>query len=135
MPTPRSSRPVRAHTIRAPSPERRIACPRSSSGSFVARAGKEAEAAAAFEALVEPTHNEEGCILYALHRGRDDPRKLAFIERWESKDHLDAHLERDHVKQALARFDELFESGDITAYDALPAGEHRNGSLAAHAAV
>ncbi len=55
-------------------------------GSFTAREGKEAEALEAFEALVEPTHGEDGCILYALHRGNDDPRRLAFVERWESKD-------------------------------------------------
>ena len=37
-------------------------------GSFKAQPGKEAEALEAFKALVEPTHGEEGCILYALHR-------------------------------------------------------------------
>lgn len=41
-------------------------------GSFTAQPGKEAEAVEAFEALVEPTHREEGCILYALHQGIDD---------------------------------------------------------------
>ena len=49
-------------------------------GSFTAVAGKEAEALAAFKALVEPTHAEEGCILYALHQAADDPRRLAFVE-------------------------------------------------------
>ena len=57
-------------------------------GAFVARDGKEDEATAAFQALVEPTHAEDGCILYALHRGNDDPRKLAFVERWESRELL-----------------------------------------------
>lgn len=42
-------------------------------GSFTAKPGKEAEAEAAFRALIEPTHGEDGCILYALHRGTDDP--------------------------------------------------------------
>ena len=102
-------------------------------GSFVAREGKEAEALQAFEALVEPTHGEDGCILYALHRGNDDERRLAFVERWESKELLDAHLESDHVKGALGRFDELFESGDIVVYHAVPGGQEKKGSLAAHA--
>jgi len=26
----------------------------------------------AFKALVEPTHRDEGCILYALHQGVDE---------------------------------------------------------------
>ena len=42
-------------------------------GSFKANPGKEEEALEAFKALVEPTHDEDGCILYALHRGVDDP--------------------------------------------------------------
>jgi quinol monooxygenase YgiN len=102
-------------------------------GSFVAREGKEAEATEAFEGLVAPTHAEDGCILYALHRGHDDPRKLAFVERWASKEAIDAHLESDHVKEVLARADDLFASADITVYDALPGGEDKKGSLAAHA--
>jgi quinol monooxygenase YgiN len=101
-------------------------------GSFVAREGKEDDARATFQALVEPTHAEDGCILYALHQGHDDPRRLAFVERWASKEAIDAHLESDHVKSALAKADELFESADITIYDALPGGEERKGSLAAH---
>ena len=67
---------------------------------------------------------EDGCILYALHRGNDDPRRLAFVERWESKELLGAHLESDHVKAVLAKADDLFETGDIVVYDAMPGGEH-----------
>jgi hypothetical protein len=65
--------------------------------------------------------------------GNDDPRKLAFVERWESRDLLNAHLESDHVKGVLAVADDLFSESDITVYDALPGGEHKKGSLAAHA--
>jgi quinol monooxygenase YgiN len=102
-------------------------------GAFIVREGKESEAAEVFKGLVEPTHAEDGCILYALHQGNDDPRRFAFIEPWESKDAIGAHLESDHVKALLAKADDLFESADITVYDAVPGGEHRKGSLAAHA--
>jgi quinol monooxygenase YgiN len=47
-------------------------------GSFKSQPGKEGEAVEAVRALVEPTHGEQGCILYALHRGVDDPSGLAF---------------------------------------------------------
>ncbi len=104
-------------------------------GSFTAEPGREAEALEAFKALVEPTHGEDGCILYALHQGADDPRRLAFVERWASKEALEAHLESDHVQAVLARATELFgESGDIVIYEAVPGGETQMGSLAAHAA-
>ena len=103
-------------------------------GSFHAQPGKEAEAVEAFRALVEPTHREEGCILYALHQGTDDPRRLAFIERWASRELLNAHLESAHVKKVLERAEELFgDSADIIVYEPRPAGETNKGSLAAHA--
>jgi quinol monooxygenase YgiN len=102
-------------------------------GAFTAREGKESEAEEAFKALVDPTHAEDGCILYALHRGHDDPRRLAFIERWESKELLEAHLGSDHVKDVLTKADDLFASADITVYDAIPGGQEKKGSLAAHA--
>ena len=63
-------------------------------GSFKINPGKEEEALDAFKALVAPTHGEDGCILYALHRGVEDPARLTFIERWESRELLDAHLDR-----------------------------------------
>lgn len=103
-------------------------------GAFRANPGKEEEALEAFEALVEPTHGEEGCILYALHRGTDDPARFVFIERWESRELLDAHLASAHVAAALERADELWgENGEITVYEAVPAGERQKGSLAEHA--
>ncbi|MBA2429462.1 MAG: antibiotic biosynthesis monooxygenase [Thermoleophilaceae bacterium] len=104
-------------------------------GSFTAEPGKEDEAVEALQALVEPTHQEDGCILYALHRGVDDPRRLAFVERWASREELDAHLSSPHVEEALARVEELFgDSGDIVVYEPLPGGETPKGSLAGHAA-
>jgi quinol monooxygenase YgiN len=103
-------------------------------GSFKAQPGKEAEAAEAFKALVEPTHREDGCILYALHQGSDDPSRLAFIERWRSRELLDAHLESPHIAAVLQRAEELFgDSADITVYEPVPGGETKKGSLAAHA--
>jgi len=103
-------------------------------GSFTAEPGKEAEALEAFKALVEPTHGEDGCILYALHQGTDDPRRLAFVERWASRELLDAHLKSPHVSAVLERAEALFgDSGDIVIYEAVPAGETKKGSLAAHA--
>jgi quinol monooxygenase YgiN len=104
-------------------------------GSFTTRPGKEAEGLEAFKALVEPTHGEEGCILYALHTGADDPARLAFVERWESRELLNAHLESEHVAAVLARSDELFAVGEIVVYDAVPGGETKKGSLADHAAA
>jgi quinol monooxygenase YgiN len=102
-------------------------------GAFTAKPGKEEDAKEAFERLVEPTHREAGCILYSLHQGADDPARLAFIERWASRQDLDAHLESDHIAAVLQRVDELFQSSDITVFNPLPGGEATKGSLAEHA--
>ncbi len=103
-------------------------------GSFKINPGKEDEALEAFKALVEPTHREDGCVLYALHRGVDDPGRLTFIERWDSRELLDAHLNSDHVSALLERAEELWgDNGEITVYEAVPAGEPKKGSLAEHA--
>ena len=104
-------------------------------GAFTAVDGKQAEAEDTMRALIEPTHDEDGCILYALHRGADDPNRLTFIERWSSREALDAHLSASHIQDVLERIQELFgDSGEITVYEPLPAGETRKGSLADHAA-
>jgi quinol monooxygenase YgiN len=103
-------------------------------GSFTAQPGKEAQAAQAFADLMAPTHAEDGCILYALHQGADDPRRLAFVERWASREALAAHLSSPHIQAVLARAPELFsDPGDIVVYTAVPGGEAAKGSLAAHA--
>jgi quinol monooxygenase YgiN len=103
-------------------------------GSFTARPGQEQAAEEAFRGLLEPTHGEDGCILYALHRGIEDPRRLTFVERWASPEALEAHLASPHIKDVLARADDLFvDSGEIVVYEPLPGGETRKGSLAAHA--
>jgi len=103
-------------------------------GSLKARPGKEADTAEALGALVAPTHAEDGCILYALHQGVADPTRFAFIERWDSQEHLDAHFGTEHMATALARVDELLsEPPDIVVYNALPGGEPAKGSLARHA--
>ena len=103
-------------------------------GSLKARPGKEDDLEQALAGLVAPTHAEAGCILYALHRGVDDPARFAFVERWESRQHLDDHLGSAHISALLEQADELLaEAPDIVVYDARPGGESRKGALAAAA--
>ena len=104
-------------------------------GAFTAKPGKEEDAKQAFERLIGPTHNEPGCILCALHQGADDPARLVFVERWASREDIDAHIKSDHVADLLRRVDELFQSSDITVYNPLPGGESEKGSLAEHAGL
>ena len=99
-------------------------------GALKARPGKEDETKEALHGLVEPTHGESGCILYAMHQGVDDPARFAFIERWSSRQELDDHLASPHIARLLERVDELLaEPPDITVYEPVPGGEARKGRL------
>ena len=56
---------------------------------------------AAFEACTARTHEEEGCLLYALHRDATDPHHLVLVERWRSQEDLDAHFTLPHTLALL----------------------------------
>ena len=58
-------------------------------------------------ALVEPTRAETGCILYDLYQARDDTSLFMFYECWKSRDDLEKHLQKPHIKNFMETADEL----------------------------
>ena len=72
-----------------------------------AKAGKEKEVQQTLLGLVGPTRAEAGCINYDLHQSHDDAGLFLFYENWESKAHLDAHLQTAHIQAFRARAGEL----------------------------
>jgi quinol monooxygenase YgiN len=62
-----------------------------------AKPGRGDEGVAAYRALAAATHEEEGCLLFAVHRVPADPDRIVLIERWESRERLDAHLAAPHL--------------------------------------
>ena len=97
---------------------------------ITAKAGAETQVEEAFRALLEPTHAENGCLLYALHRIADRPGQLLFVERWASREHLDAHLASPHLRR-LGEITEglLAEPVQITYLEPLPGGDPELGRL------
>ncbi len=73
-----------------------------------AKPGKEAAMKKELLALIPPTRKEPGCLNYDLHQDTEDPARFVFHENWTSKAHLDAHLERPHLKALNAKGVELF---------------------------
>ena len=97
---------------------------------FSVRAGREADAEAAFEELVDATHAEEGCERYALHRDPANPLAFVFVERWASAEAHAAHDETAHVARIRARIDELFqEEPDVRRLEPLPLGDAAKGTV------
>ncbi len=58
-------------------------------------------------ALIEPTRKEEGCISYELYQDTTNPGRFTFIETWESKQHLDIHLQSSHLVAAADAFGKI----------------------------
>ena len=58
-------------------------------------------------ALVEPTRTETGCITYDLYQSPDNKELFMFYECWESKDHLEKHLQKPYIKNFVESADEL----------------------------
>ena len=75
----------------------------SDSGKQAYGRGNYAEAEKLFQTVIAPSHQEEGCVTYTLHRRIDQPGTYYFIEKWRSQVDLDKHLGSAHIKPALAR--------------------------------
>jgi quinol monooxygenase YgiN len=93
--------------------EREIVCV----AHFIAKPGNEDELLRELHNLIAPTHMERGCIRYELNRGIDDPRQIAFIEKFASREDFDFHCSTPYIKgffESVAP--RLVESQVVTLY-------------------
>jgi quinol monooxygenase YgiN len=79
-----------------------------------AKLGQELLLQAELTALVRPTRNEEGCLLYDLHRSLDVPADFLFYEIWSSREAHTAHKQTPHFLRWNARKDTLLASREST---------------------
>lgn len=71
--------------------------------------GREDEALEVLDQLCQATHREdEGCLLYAVHRVTGDDQRVFLLEKWRSRADLDRHLATDHVAAKRASEADLF---------------------------
>ena len=60
------------------------------------------------EALMEvatPTRAQKGCIRFDLFQSAQDPHAIIALEHWASKEDHEKHLQGEHVKTLMSRFD------------------------------
>jgi quinol monooxygenase YgiN len=50
------------------------------------------------EECIAETRKERGCISYEYHTSIHDPNLFVVVERWESRDNLNAHGRAPHMK-------------------------------------
>lgn len=66
--------------------------------SIVLKPGMRSEfVAKANERIVPQTNAEDGCVFYDLNESSSDPNLAVFVERWETREALAAHLASEHM--------------------------------------
>ena len=76
-------------------------------GTVVAKPEKRDELMRILTAQVAPTRAEPGCISYDFHCDESDPNVFVFYENFVSKEALEDHLKKSHLKPLMDRLDEL----------------------------
>ncbi len=70
--------------------------------------------------LIEPTRQEEGCIVYELLQNQQDPTDFTFVEEWASNTLLEAHLGSAHIAKAVSQLEGLIVTEpDIRTYQVI----------------
>lgn len=75
-----------------------------------AHPGKEAEVVRVFSILQTESRKEPGCVMYVVHRGKEDRTRFFVYEQYQDDAALEAHRNTAHFKQ-YAR-GELMKLGD-----------------------
>ena len=70
-----------------------------------ARPGKEGELERALRDVAAPTRAQHGCLQFEIYRSASEPGTLTALERWSSPQDHQRHLQGDHVKTLMARFE------------------------------
>lgn len=95
-----------------------------------AREGAADQAEELLRAVIPPTHAEDGCITYALHRDASDPHRFVLIERWSSREALDRHLASDHIAAFAAGLGEVRGApSQVLFLEPVPIGDPGKGVL------
>jgi quinol monooxygenase YgiN len=84
---------------------------------FTAKAGSEDELLRELHSLIKPTSKEKGYIRYELNQGEDDPRQIAFVEKFTSREAFDSHCQMSYIKNFFSDVaPRLVESQVVTLY-------------------
>lgn len=66
---------------------------------WMAKTGREAEAAAILAKLTEESRKEPGCVTYQVHRHKTDPGRFFIYEQYKDDAALEAHRGSQHFLQ------------------------------------
>jgi quinol monooxygenase YgiN len=66
---------------------------------WMAKTGREAEAAAVLEKLTAESRKEPGCVMYQVHKHKTDSRRFFIYEQYRDNAALEAHRAAPHFLQ------------------------------------
>ena len=66
---------------------------------WMAKTGRESEAAAILEKLTGESRKEPGCVVYQVHKHKTDPRRFFIYEQYKDDAALEAHRTTPHFLQ------------------------------------
>ena len=70
-----------------------------------AKPGKEVELETALRDVAAPIRAQRGCLQFELYRSAQDPAAITALERWSYVEDHARHLQGEHVKTLITRFD------------------------------
>src|SRR5579859_4216332 len=70
-----------------------------------AKPGKEADLESALREVAAPTRSQQGCLQFELYRSAQDHAQITALERWASEADHERHIQGDHVKRLMNRFE------------------------------
>ncbi len=54
-----------------------------------------------FKGMIEPTKKERGYIEYEMYQDEENPALLIVLEKWETREDFDNHLQSEHFKKIV----------------------------------
>lgn len=72
-----------------------------------AREGQREALKSALKELIEPTHQEPGCLDYAIFQLQEEPDTFYVRESWRGQEALDAHIGLPHFQHFVSAMDSL----------------------------
>jgi len=67
-----------------------------------------------FQALVQGSQEEDGCISYNLHQDINDSTRFVMLEEWKSQEAIDFHNTTEHYKKFKELSKDIIEKSEVT---------------------
>jgi quinol monooxygenase YgiN len=68
-------------------------------------------------AMIGPTNAQPGCLHCELFGSTQNDDQLILLEKWESQENLEKHIQSDEFRKVMAAMDSACEPPEISFYE------------------